>query len=94
LPFSSPARRSLWGALTGPDGLESTLVPGTTPTLSERSTSEFSASSVWGVSMRFRLQIGMIPRHEPSYGTHTPVVLRAGRSLRAAAARGSPRRRG
>ncbi len=29
----------------------------------------FSASSVWGVSTRFRLQIGMIRRCEPSFGT-------------------------
>ncbi len=29
----------------------------------------FSASSVWGVSTRFRLQIGMIPRCEHSFGT-------------------------
>jgi riboflavin biosynthesis pyrimidine reductase len=29
----------------------------------------FSASSVWGISTRFRLQIGMIPRCERSFGT-------------------------
>jgi hypothetical protein len=29
----------------------------------------FSASSVWGVSTRFRLQIPMIPRCERSFGT-------------------------
>ena len=32
----------------------------------------FSASSVWGVSTRFRLQIGMIPRCEQSSGTPQP----------------------
>jgi hypothetical protein len=29
----------------------------------------FSASSVWGVSTRFRPQVGMDPRSEPSFGT-------------------------
>jgi hypothetical protein len=29
----------------------------------------FSASSVWGVSTRFCVQIGMIPRCEQSFGT-------------------------
>ncbi len=38
-------------------------------TLSGRSTSHFSASSAWGVSSRFRLQIQTIPRYEHSFGT-------------------------
>jgi len=29
----------------------------------------FSASSVWGISARFRLQIEMIPRYEQSFGS-------------------------
>jgi hypothetical protein len=37
--------------------------------LSGRSTSQFSASSVWAVSTRFRLQIAMITGCERSFGT-------------------------
>jgi hypothetical protein len=38
----------------------------------------FSASSVWGVSTRFRLEIGMITRREQSFGTPQPEKAGAG----------------
>jgi hypothetical protein len=58
---------------------------------SRRSTSQFLASSVWDVSTRFRLQIGMIPRCEQSFGTpHPSKWSKAGASSRGRVLGGMP----
>ena len=58
---------------------ESTDICRNTIKPSGRSTSQFSASSVERVSARFRLQVGMIPPCEPSFGTPHGFASLSGR---------------